>query len=124
MLSMNALQVELEIEKIVRAMMTRNTQIGTDIIGHLRTELPVEVVAGLMIVSIERLLWFDIDSVMWTIKYLIADDVMQEIKKITTFTLFQQLINKGFTPGKEFSVDAMGKLLLNDNAKTSVLCRK
>ncbi|WP_250122728.1 hypothetical protein [Chroococcidiopsis sp. CCMEE 29] len=119
---MNSLQLEVEIEKLARAMMTRNREIGNDLINYLRTQFPVEAVAGLMIVSIERLIWFDIDSVLWTIEHLIPADVMQEIKRITTFSVYQRLISKGFTPGQEFSVDANGKLLLNDKARTSVLC--
>ncbi len=119
---MTSLQLELEIEKLARAMMTRNREIGNDLINYLRTQFPVEALAGLMIVSIERLIWFDIDSVLWTIEHLIPADVMQEIKRITTFSFYQRLISKGFTPGQEFSVDADGKLLLNDKARTAVFC--
>lgn len=118
--SMNALQLELEIEKMARAMMTRNSEIGKDLIGHLRTMFTLEAVAGLMIVSIERLIWFDTDSVFWTIEHLIPADVMQEIKKITTLCLYKRLISKQFMPGKDFSVDANGKLLLNDQARTAI----
>lgn len=124
MLSMNSLQLELEVDKIARVMMTRNREIGTDVLHHLRTELPIEALAGLMIISVERLLWFDIDAVLWAIENIIPADVMQEIKNITTFTLFQQLVSRGFIPGKEFSVDANGRLLLGDQAKTSMLCRQ
>jgi len=119
---MTSLQLELEIEKLARAMMTRNREIGNDLINYLRTQFPVEALAGLMIVSIERLIWFDIESVLWTIEHLIPADVMQEIKRITTFSFYQRLISKGFTPGQEFSVDASGKLLLNDKARTAVFC--
>lgn len=119
---MTSLQLELEIEKLARAMMTRNREIGNDLINYLRTQFPVEALAGLMIVSIERLIWFDIESVLWTIEHLIPADVMQEIKRITTFSFYQRLISKGFTPGQEFSVDAGGKLLLNDKARTAVFC--
>ncbi len=118
--SINSLELEQEIGKMARAMMTRNTQIGTELIAHLRTQLTLEGVAGVMIVSIERLIWFDIDSVFWTIKNLIPNDIMQEIQKITSVTIYKQLIGKGFTPGQDFSVDASGKLLLNDKARTSI----
>lgn len=120
---MNFLQLETEIEKMAAAMMTRNREIGQDLINHLRTQLNLEVVAGLIIVSIERLLWFDIDLVFWTIEHIIPADVMQEIHRITTLTLYQQLISKGFIPGNEFSMDANGKLLLSNEAKCAVLCR-
>lgn len=120
---MNSLQLELEIEKMARAMMTRNSEIGKDLIVHLRTQFTLEAVAGLMLVSIERLLWFDCDSVFWTVEHLIPADVMQEIKRITTVTFYKQLINKGFIPGQDFSVDAGGKLLVNNQARTAIFCR-
>lgn len=121
MLSMNSLQLELEIEKIATVMMTRNSLIGKDIITDLKTKFSLEAIAGLMIVSIERVIWFDIDSVFWTIEHLIPIEVMQEMKKLVTFTVFQQLVNKGFMPGEEFSVDASGRLLLNNKVKTAVV---
>jgi len=120
MLGMNSLQLELEIEKMARAMMTRNSQIGKDLIVHLRTQFPLEALAGLMLVSLERLLWFDTDCVFWTVEHLIPVDVMQEIKRITTVTFYKQLIAKGFTPGQEFSVDASGRLLLNNAARKAI----
>lgn len=121
--SMNSLELETEIGKMARAMMTRNTLIGGDIIAHLRTQMTLEDVAGLMLVSIERVIWFDADSVIWTIKHLIPADIMQEIQAIASIAVCKRLIRNGFIPGKDFSVDATGKLLLNDFAKTSVLVR-
>lgn len=117
---MNSLQLELEIGKMARAMMTRNPEIGKDLIGYLRTQLTVEAVAGVMLVSIERVVWFDTDSVFWTIQNLIPADVMQEIQKIISVSIFQRLIAKGFMPGKDFSVDANGKLLLNEQAQRAI----
>ena len=122
MIAKNPLQLETEIERIARAMMTRNSEIGKDIISYLKKNASIEELAGLMLISIERVIWFDTDSVFWTLEYLIPGDVMQEMKKITTFALYQQLIYKKLVPGKDFSVDASGKLLLNNNAKTVVLC--
>ena len=119
---MNPLQLEVEIERIARSMMTRNAEIGNDLISDLRTKLPVDEVAGLILVSIQRVVYFDIDSVSWTIKHLIPIDVKLEMKKIITFTLYQQLISKKFIPWQDFSVDAYGKLLVNDSAKTAVFC--
>lgn len=110
---MNVLELEQEIGKMARAMMTRNREIGRDLIASLRSHLSLECVAGVLIVSIERLLWFDSASVSWTIEHLIPEDVMQEIRRITTVTIFQHLIRKGAVPGKDMSVDAEGKLLLN-----------
>jgi hypothetical protein len=122
MIAKNPLQLETEIERIARAMMTRNSEIGKDIISYLKKNASIEELAGLMLISIERVIWFDTDSVFWTLEYLIPGDVMQEMKKITTFALYQQLIYRKLVPGEDFSVDANGKLLLNNNAKTVVLC--
>jgi len=121
MAEMNCLELEQEIGKMAAAMMTRNSQIGEDLIANLKTQMTLEDVAGLMLVSIERLMWFDTESVIWTIKHLIPSDVMQEIRRITSVAVCKQLIGKGFIPGKDFSVSATGKLLLNQNAKTAIL---
>lgn len=121
--SINSLELEQEVGKLARAMMTQNRQIGEDLIAHLRTQLTLEEVAGVVIVSIERLIWFDIDSVLWTIQHMIPVDVMQEIHKITSVTIYKRLISKGFLPGKDFSVDALGKLLLNDDARKYIFPR-
>lgn len=118
---MSSLQIETEIEKLATAMMTRNREIGKDLIDHLRTQLTEEAVAGLLLVSIERLIWFDIDSVLWTIEHVIPVEIVQEIRRIAAIALYQQLIGRGFTPGKEFSIGADGKLLMNAAAKTAVL---
>ena len=97
--------------------MTRNTQIGAALIAHLRTQLTLECVAGVVLVSIQRVLWFDTDSVFWTIENLIPADVMQEIQRLTSFEVYKYLVGKGCVPGKDLSVDANGKLLLNRKAK-------
>ncbi len=121
MSGMNYLELEQEIAKMARAMMTRNSQIGKDLIANLRSQMTLEEIGGMMLVSIERLIWFDSDSVLWTIENLIPADVMQEIRTITSVAVGKRLIGKGFMPGKDFSVDAAGKLLLNDKAKTAIL---
>ena len=100
--------------------MTRNTQIGAALIAHLRTQLTLECVAGVLLVSIQRVIWFDTDSVMWTIENLIPADVMQEMQRITSFAIYKHLVGKGFVPGKDLSVDADGKLLLKEKARTAV----
>lgn len=117
---MNPLELEREIEKMARAMMTRNAAIGNDLIAHLRTKLTLEGLAGITIVSIERLISFDIDSVSWTIQNLIPVDVMQEIQKIFSLAVCKRLIGKGFMPGKDFSVNAAGQLLFNEKARSTV----
>lgn len=111
------LELEQEIEKMARAMLTRNRQIGNDLVANLRVQLPLEGVAGVMLVSLERIIWFDVDSFVWTIKHLVPPDVLQEIQRITSVTLYRQLISKGLIPGLDYSVDADSKLLLNSKAR-------
>jgi len=118
---MNCLQVDLEIERIARVMMTRNREIGKDLIAYLRMQLPTVEVAGLVIISIERLMWFDSEAILWAIEHMIPSDVMQEVRDITTTTIYKHLTSKGFVPGKDISVDAEGKLLLNVKAKASIV---
>lgn len=115
----NCLQVEIEIERIARAMMTRNREIGKDLIAYLRIQLPTDEVAGLVIISIERLMWFDTDAILWAVEYMIPSDIMQEVRKITTITIYKYLISKGFVPGKDMSVNAEGKLLVDKQARVS-----
>ena len=119
--SMNHLELEQEIGKMARAMMTRNSLIGKDLIADLRVRLPVDSVAALMIVSIERLIWSDSESVIWSLSYLIPADVMEEIRRITALVVCKRLMGKGFVLGKDFSIDATGKLLLSENAQTAVV---
>lgn len=114
---MNSLELDQEIGKMAIAMMTRNSEIGKSLIAHLRTQMTLESVAGVLLVSIQRVVWFDTDSVVWTIKYLIPTDIMEEIQRMTSFTVYKHLVSKGFVPGKDLSVDADGKLLLNEKAK-------
>lgn len=120
---MNCLDLEVEVGKMARAMMTRNSQIGKDLIENLKTQMTLAGVAEVIIVSVERLVWYDTDSVFWTIKYMIPAEVMQEINRMTTLAICKQLIKKNFLLGKDFSVDERGKLLLSNCAKTAVLSR-
>lgn len=123
MQSINILQLETEIAKMVRAMMTRNRFIGKDLIDHLRQQLSLEDVAGIIIVSIERLIWYDWEAVVWSINHLIPADLMQEIRQITAMGVYKRLIAKGFMPGEDFSMDADGKLLLNERVRTAIARR-
>lgn len=122
MQSMSFLQLEVEIGRMTRAMMTRNSEIGKDLISHFRSQFTTEAIAYLMIVSIERLIWFDTDSVAWTVEHLIPTDIMQEIKSFTKIFFYKQLISKGFIPGKEFSIDANSNLLLTAQARSAISC--
>lgn len=117
---MNGLELEQEIGKLARAMMARNKQIGQDLIDHLKTQLSLQDAAGMVLVSVERILWFDPDAVLWTIENVIPADIMQEIQSITSVAIYKRLIEKGFIPGRDLSVDGNGKLLLNQKAKAAI----
>jgi len=41
---------------MTRAMITRNSQIGIALIAHLRNKLTLEYVAGVLLVSIQRVI--------------------------------------------------------------------
>ena len=118
---MNHIELEQEIGKMAMAMMSRNSLIGKDLIAALRGRLSVDSVAALMIVSMERLIWCDCESVLWSLSYLIPADVMEEIRRITALIVCQRLMGKGFVLGKDFSIDTGGMLLLSENAKTAVV---
>ncbi|MUL37919.1 hypothetical protein BWI75_16685 [Gloeocapsopsis sp. AAB1 = 1H9] len=117
---MTCVELERQIAKITMAMMARNSQIGKDLISHLKTQLSTEVVAGIMIISIERVLWFDPNSVLWTVNNLLPADIQQEIQNTFLVHFYKQLISKGFIPGEDFSIDASSQLLLNSQAKSAI----
>ncbi|HAA33338.1 MAG TPA: hypothetical protein DCE56_43480 [Cyanobacteria bacterium UBA8553] len=117
---MNSFNLDVETGKIVMAMMSRNSQIGAALIAHLRTQLTLECVAGVLLVSIQRTLWFDPESVAWSVENLIPADIMREIQNITSFTLYKHLIGKGFVPGQDLSVDANGSLLVKEKAQAII----
>ena len=108
---MNWLELEQEISKVTLAILTRTRQVATDIIVNLQTQMQLEEVAGVVLLSLERLLWVEPDLVVWTIENIIPIDIRQEIKRTIALTTYQQLIHKGLVPGKDFSLDATGKLL-------------
>ena len=71
--------------------------------------------------SIERLIGSDCESGLWNVSYLITSDVMEEIRRITALVVCQRLMGKGFMLGKDFSIDADGRLLLSETAQTAVV---
>ncbi|HBL11044.1 MAG TPA: hypothetical protein DD379_06490 [Cyanobacteria bacterium UBA11162] len=114
---MNSLELDREIGKIARAIMTRNREIGSDVIAYLTTQLTVDFVAGMLLVSIERVIWFDADSVVWAIETIIPVEIMQEIQRMMSFSLYKQLVSKGYVPGKDISVNASGVVLFKDRVR-------
>ncbi|MBD2180070.1 hypothetical protein H6S82_09700 [Planktothrix sp. FACHB-1355] len=108
---MNQLELEQEITKVTMGIMTRNRQIASDIIANLRTKMTLEEVAGVMLIGLERLIWFDGELFFWATENLLPVDIKQEIKRIMSVNTYKRLIAKGFIPGKDFSMNADGTLL-------------
>ena len=117
---MTGLDLEQEIGKMARAMMARNTAIGDALIAYLRIQLTEEEVAGIVLVSLERLLWLDGDLFIWTLQNFLPQSILNEMRRITSVTLCKQLIGKKFLLGEDFSVNANGQLLLNTKAKKAI----
>lgn len=108
---MNPFQLEQEIEKVSLAILTRNRLVIQDIINHLSTQRTPEEVAGILLIALERLIGFEPDLVRWSIENVIPFPIRLAIKNIITVTTYKQLIGKGLEPGKDFSIDANGKVL-------------
>ncbi|HEY9811036.1 MAG TPA: hypothetical protein V6D13_17045 [Halomicronema sp.] len=119
---MNQFELEDASKKMTLAIRTRNPLIGADILTSLQTLYTLQEVAGVMLVTVERLLfWSDTEAIVWAVRNLIPPELMSEIQRITSVAVYQRLIGKGLIPGQDFSVDGQGKLLLNERAKTAVL---
>jgi hypothetical protein len=114
------LQLEDEISRLTCALATRNAEIGKSVIASLRCQLTLRDVAGIVIISLERLVRVDPLAFCWAVEQIIPGYVMREIRRITTITLYKHLIQQGLEPGEDFSVDAKGSVLLNDRAKTNL----
>lgn len=117
----NYLELEQEASRLVYALAAYNTGICEAIITSLRDRFLLEEVAGVMLVCLERLIWLDAKAFVWAVEHLLPADVAQEIRRITSVTLGKRLIHKGLQPGQDFSVDSIGRLLLNETAKNIVL---
>lgn len=114
------LQLEDEISRLTCAFATRNIEIGKAIIANLRSQLTLRDVAGIVIISLERLVWKDPLAFCWAVEQTIPGYVMREIRRITSMAIYKRLIAQGLEPGEDFSMDGKGLLLLNDQAKSSL----
>jgi hypothetical protein len=108
---MNPLDLDRQITKVSMAMMTRNRHIVTDIIADLQTQVMPAQAAGIVLIALERLLWFEPDLVLWVVENLLPIELRLEIKNMITVNTYKWLIGKGLVPGKDFSMDGNGKLL-------------
>ncbi|BAU09837.1 hypothetical protein LEP3755_03120 [Leptolyngbya sp. NIES-3755] len=116
----SSLDLEQELNRLTCAFAARNTEIGKAVIANLRSRLTLREVAGMVIVSLERLVWTDQLAFCWAIEQVIPGYVMREIRRITSVTIYRRLITQGYEPGQDFSMDGKGQVLLNEQAKTSI----
>jgi hypothetical protein len=114
------LSLEQEVSKMSYAFMARNAMIGKDLIADLCDRFLLEEVAGILLISLERLVWFDAEAFKWAIERLIPADVMREIRRIVSITVSIRLIDKGLVPGKDFSANSMGSLLLGGRVESNI----
>lgn len=114
------LELEDEISRLTCAFATRNIEIGKSVIANLRSQLTLRDVAGIVIVSLERIVRTDPLAFCWAIEQTIPGYVMREIRRITSMTVYKRLITQGLEPGEDFSMDGKGFLLLTEQAKSSL----
>lgn len=115
------LELEQEVSRTTSAFLTRNPLIGASVVADLKERLSAEDAAGVILVGLERLIWCDSEAFIWAVEQVIPDEVLQEIRRLSTATVGKQLVYRGFIPGQDFSVNSAGQLLLSDRAKQSVL---
>ncbi len=108
---MNYFQTEQQINKLTLAIASRNSGIFKDLIGHLRAELSSTEIAGLLLLSLERLLWPEPQLCLWAFNYLIPEDLKTEIRELISVTTYKQLIAKGLVPGQDFSMNGDGSII-------------
>lgn len=113
-------ELENDLSRLTSAFATRNVTIGKEVIAGLRSRMTLRDVAGIVIVSLERLVWQDPLAFCWAVENTVPGYVMREIRKITSITVYKRLIDRGLDPGQDFSVDAKGNILFTDRAKTTV----
>ncbi|GEM_PF-392772 len=117
------LQLEREISKVVYAVATRNAQISSEVVTSLCDRLSLEDVAGVILVSLEQLLWLDTDAFAWAVNHLLPAEVLREMRRLSAVIVGKRLVDGGFVPGQDFSVGAAGNLLLNNSARKLVVGR-
>jgi N-acetylglutamate synthase-like GNAT family acetyltransferase len=119
--NLNYLELEQEIDRLTTAITARNLSIGNDLVENLKSRFELREIAGMFLVSLSRLIWLDSLSFCWAVENLIPQEVMHEVRNITTVSVCKRLIDEGLVPGQDFSVDSVGCLLLNEPARSVVL---
>jgi len=115
--NLNSWTLEQEIAKLTMAIRARNTEICQDLMTYIRIQSSSTELAGVMLITLERLISFDPELVSWAVADLVPADVMQEIRDLASVALYRQFIQRGFTPGVDLSVDARGKILVKREGK-------
>lgn len=108
---MNYFQTEQQIDRLTLAIAARNSGIIKDLIGHLRSEFTSKEIGGLLLLSLERLLWLDPELCIWAMENMIPEDLKIEIRELISLTTYKQLIAKGLVPGRDFSMNGNGTII-------------
>lgn len=116
----NYLELEDEVGKMATALISGDGRISKALIANLKARFSLEDVAMIMLVSLERLLWSDNKLFIRAVEHLIPGDVMQEVHRLVATSVSKRLIDKGFVPGEDFSINVNGKLLLNAGAQAAL----
>lgn len=109
-------QLEQETSKTVYALATCNVQIGSEIIANLCNRFTLEGAAGIILVSLEQLLWLNPEAFVWSVA-LLPPDLLKAIRCQMVVAVSKRLVDQRFIPGKDFSLDSNGQLLLTDKAR-------
>ncbi len=110
-------ELEQQVTKLTYIMLTRDRSMSEAMIEHLKTQLALQDVAGVVLVSLEQLLWQDAVAFCWAVQHLVPADIKHEIRQITSLALCKRLVQKGLLPGQHFSIDAKGEVLLGELAR-------
>ncbi|MDX2100832.1 MAG: hypothetical protein SFW36_23890 [Leptolyngbyaceae cyanobacterium bins.59] len=116
MADLTGLQLEDAVNRLALAIRTRNYEIGIAVLASLRVNLTQQELAGLVLISLERLIGSEPDVVNWAIASLIPDEIMHEIHCLISLPVYHSLVRQGLIPGRDLSVDARGRLLLKNYA--------
>jgi hypothetical protein len=117
----NYLEIEDEIGRLATALISGDGRISKALIANLQRNFPLEEVAGIMLICLERLLSLDSRHFVRAVEHLIPADLMQEVRRLIATTVSKRLIDQGFVPGQDFSVNIHGRLLLTSFAQAALV---
>lgn len=106
-----------EKQAIAQAIQQRNVQQAEQLLSGLEQRTSTPEVTGLLIEVLSSL---SPEDVAWVTENLIPEDVYAEIDEQVMMMLYQMLVQKGFQPGRDFSISA-GGIVLSPAAHDAIL---